>query len=288
MQRTAFVKTLAGPKRSNENENQDSCISIQINEMQLVVVADGHGSSPHNRSDMGSKFACESVVEIVREYFESLPEKIIDPENLKDFWEKQAFQMIKAKWNEKVENHIAESIREGVPELSNKNQCSYQLGKYGWGTKYGTTLICCMVYDDGVAIGQVGDGMAVVVGQNVHFPLVEDKNELNDTTNLTDSLCSPRNSEKFRCFNNKSLPKLVAVFTDGVDNAFISSDEIEEYFLELKNELPQKSLHEIERDVESLCKDCSENSNDDTTIGIIINDLNLDITDGSKDIGHNR
>ena len=45
---------------------QDYCLAKEVNgKFTIIVVADGHGGAAYIKSDIGSKFACEVLLEIV-------------------------------------------------------------------------------------------------------------------------------------------------------------------------------------------------------------------------------
>lgn len=216
--------------RSHEENGtvcQDSSGHTINSEYAICVVADGHGSKKHFRSDMGSKFAIKSTMEATSEYmsdfdsfteaFKSCPNKILD----------MMKKNIISRWNDKIAEHLQNNpITEKEKSPFTKDEFeNIKMESY-----YGTTLIVavmCKNYSFGL---QIGDGSLVVINEigEVEMPIIDDETH---PANVTASMCNSNAIELFDSFYTFTRPTALLVSTDGLYTSFASRGGFEEYNL---------------------------------------------------------
>lgn len=191
----------------------------------IAVVADGHGSKKHFRSDVGSRLAVEATLAAVNDYYQDagLFEECIeeDPKKVIRKLEKN----IISRWNTAVKQHFdAAPI---TPE-EKKPFTDEQISGMRRESIYGTTLVACIIGREFTFGIQIGDGSLVVIDEDAEadMPIVEDDSM---PANLTASMC---NSGAIDLFNSFFMPdKALAVFvsTDGLYTSFRSSEDFLDY-----------------------------------------------------------
>ena len=179
---------------------QDSSGCLQTDRFTLVVVSDGHGSSPHFRSDKGSELAVEATKEVVWESIEHadfMGQMKEDPEGSMH----HLCNAVIALWRSKVEDHIQNN-----PLIPSEEEIVREKGLEGSDPvkRYGATLIACVLSDDIVFGFQIGDGDLVIVHDpdGPIRPIPEDEGCF---LNRTTSICGSDASMNFRSFT--TLPR---------------------------------------------------------------------------------
>lgn len=166
-------------------------VEQQSEDRLILAVADGHGGTPHSRSDIGARYACEAAVEILK-----------DPDVV---WA-DITERIKELFDLKVQAHLAESPLTEAEEV--------WVNGFDASIAYGTTLICCCITPEGVYRAQIGDGeIHVLTTMGAFLPgLREDENCVGF---FTSSLVGPTAVKKFRWAYDEVSAAVVAMYTDG-------------------------------------------------------------------------
>ena len=265
-----FGKSVRGHEhRLSGLPNQDA-FRIYIgkdNNPVIIALADGHGSPVHFRSEVGSKMAVDTAVDIlssVRETDIKVPNKI-----------SKYPALITREWNSRVlldhENKKFSSDELGALYDEVKNESFVDYVRLDPKIGYGTTLIVVASYGDFMLYLQIGDGDILVVDDtgNVRKPL---RNDVQYSRYQTKSLCSQGASDDFRIAvekNNRANSVLVLASTDGYSNSFKSYQEFLKVgiaYLDLIRILGCDFLENILEDL--LCKTSSQGSGDDITVGL--------------------
>lgn len=191
----------------------------------IAVVADGHGSKKHFRSDVGSKLAVEATINAVHDFYSDaeLFEKCLE-EAPKVIIRKLEKNII-TRWNASVKKHFdANPVTDAEKEPFTEEEFTAIRRE----SIYGTTLIACIIGREFTFGIQIGDGSLVVIDEDAEadMPIIED-----DSTpaNLTASMC---NSGAIDLFNSFFMPdKALAVFvsTDGLYTSFKSTEDFLDY-----------------------------------------------------------
>ncbi|MDR1119983.1 MAG: protein phosphatase 2C domain-containing protein [Dysgonamonadaceae bacterium] len=198
----------------------------------VAVVCDGHGGDPYFRSDRGSTYGVEVVLNAIYEFMQgkaAFLKKLYSTDNdiIKEELSSQAIQQLIKNiiycWSERVRNDLYENpfTEDELKDLPDKYLIKY--GTEGINDKfsaYGTTLIA-IIYAPEFWFGiRIGDGRCVSISKDGS---IEDPIPWNEKCflNTTVSLCDEKAFENFRyCFHTDNFPVAIYVGTDGVDDSF--------------------------------------------------------------------
>lgn len=243
---------------------QDSSGCFVADQFGIAVVSDGHGSTKHFRSDVGSRLAVEITTGLLKKYMDRPDFKeqfLLHP----DFILEQMKKQILMKWREAVEAYHEENPLS--EEEQGKLKALRSQGKrLSTAVIYGSTVLAA-VMADGFSYGMVlGDGGFVVLdgGGELSVP-VEDKNS---HANYTSSLCNTDAIHYFEHWYTKEKPSALFVSTDGLYKSFASKEDFLRYHGLLSHllddaDLTMKSLHN------NFKKRTREGSGDDISIAIV-------------------
>jgi hypothetical protein len=269
---------------------QDFAASKYGERYAVAVVADGHGSSSHFRSDVGSRLAVETAMNAIHAFMHECAAKSKvnkwknNIERIKadpDKFLRQLENNILYEWNRKVEHDFREHPFT-EDELSKLNDADRQRVEHpDYRVKvYGTTLIAVVVYPPYFWFGfHIGDGKCVAMYDDGAFeqPIPwDDKCFLNVTT----SMCDRNAVENFRhCFRPDKnalaepvrFPVGLFVGTDGVDDSFGDDDRLHGFYRELMRQFrengSQKAVQEIQSSLPIIS---ARGSQDDISVAGII------------------
>jgi serine/threonine protein phosphatase PrpC len=270
----SLALSLEGPKRADPEENQDACLACSADQLgiHLVAVADGHGSSPHDRSDIGSQKAVDCVDTVIRDWLlenSSALTNISRFVEFKEWWEDSFFSILHESWIKEIDRDIEEQVRENKPTFPSPSSASGS-AMDDLRIKYGTTLLVTLSCGSVVAFGQVGDGLTIVSGgQKVNFPLVKPGEDLDDTRNATDSLCNEQPSAVFKAIKGTKPPRLVVLCTDGIDDGFVSISSVKKWILDISRSEYLDDREQLRSKLKEFLRSVSSNSGDDATVGVI-------------------
>lgn len=218
---------------------QDSSAHKITDRYAIAVVADGHGSKKHFRSNIGSQCAVEATIETIERFYEDAEafEQNL-PKNHKMIIRNIERQIIAA-WNTKIMKHLEEhpvTVVEKKPftqdEFDNINPESY----------YGTTLIAA-VAGIGFTFGvQIGDGSFVAIMEDGEAIMPMEYEEANPA-NVTASMCNANAASMFESFYIDDR-KMIALFssTDGLYTSFGSEYDFKDYHVILASQVNSPSL----------------------------------------------
>ncbi len=230
----------------------------------VAVVADGHGSKKHFRSNIGSKCATEAAIETIREYFKDPDEFDRTIKNDHDRIIRGIEKQIIYSWNRKILGHLKEN------PVTNKERTKFEYNEFDeipYESYYGTTLVCavaCRGYTFGF---QIGDGSLVAVFEDGETSMIMDYEESNPA-NITSSMCNANAITMFDHFyvDSKKLLAII-VSTDGLYTSFGSDNDFLDYHTiiagqlvdvdallpSLKNNLVKRSHFGTEDDISVSC-----------------------------------
>jgi len=205
---------------------QDSSAHKITDRYAIAVVADGHGSKKHFRSNVGSKFAVEATIEAIDTYFEDYDSFVANfPKNHRMIIRNIQKQAI-LNWNVKVTEHLnANPVTEDEKKpFSEEEFADIQPESY-----YGTTLIAGVAAEDFTFGIQIGDGSLVAIFEDGEAVMPMEYNEA-APANVTASMCNSNAAGYFSGFyvDNK---KLIAMYasTDGLYTSFGSEYDFLDY-----------------------------------------------------------
>lgn len=242
---------------------QDSSGHSSYGDYSIISVADGHGGEKYIHSDLGSKFAVESSIEVLSEFMRCENDVKHLSKSFNDtICEIQ--QKILEKWSIKV--------KESDATLSATDAQSTIDGDFHWNRieeKYGTTLIAAVMTDRYSFGFQIGDGDCLVVDRygNVKKPIPEDPNCF---FNITTSMCQNDALSSFRSFYVDEPMSMISISTDGYSSSFETEQSFERNTLAILSAIRDESFwNRLEHNVK---KRASSNRMDDVSIALAFRD----------------
>lgn len=242
---------------------QDSSGHYVTDSFGIAVVADGHGSAKHFRSDVGSKLAVRITMGLLKNYMARKDFKeqfLLHPEFILQQMEKQ----ILMKWREAVEvyheeNPLTEEEEKKLEALERRPRTA---------VLYGSTVLAAVVAKE-FSYGMVlGDGGFVVLdgGGNIFIP-IEDKNS---HANYTSSLCNTDAIHFFEHWYTEEPPEALFVSTDGLFKSFACEEDFLRYHGLLAHMLtdPGRTERSLRKNFEKRTR---EGSGDDISIAMVYN-----------------
>ena len=178
-----FTKTEIGHSHINSGKRcQDFSASYSDEERTIVTACDGHGGNVYIRSHLGSKFASNAVIDVLRDiertaFYKAKKEAVIENIRLN----------ILCRWNSLVEGNLSKNpIRTSeVSELTEAEILSLRKNPI---KAYGTTLNAAMILGTKLICVSIGDGGCFLVKSGIVIPaFTEDEDE--PVANITYSLC---------------------------------------------------------------------------------------------------
>lgn len=246
---------------------QDSS-AYQVGERYAVaVVADGHGSKKHFRSNIGSKAAVEAVLETVGRFYEQ-PEEFEKnfPANHKSIMINMEKQVISI-WNSKVMQHLKEN------PVTAAEKAAFEPGEFEQispESYYGTTLIAAVAGVDFTFGFQIGDGSLVAVFEDGEASMLMDYEESNPA-NITASMCNANAASMFDHFYVEHKP-IFALFvsTDGLYTSFGCDDDFLAYHTIIASQLSDIKVFETAV-IKNLKKRSQHGTEDDVSLSCVYN-----------------
>lgn len=225
----SFAETSIGYSHIKaETECEDSSGAYSDENMNICVVADGHGSKQYFRTKKGSSFAVEAAISNIKR-FVTITDKSELFENTDEHFKNLAKNILKS-WNELVscdyaENPFSEEELYGIPE---KYKIKYE-NPENVNHAYGTTLIAFVVtknYSFGL---QLGDGKCVILNSDRKYiqPIPWDDN---CQMNVTTSICDKNALQEFRFYISDKLPIAAFCGTDGIDDSYTGDDDLTAFY----------------------------------------------------------
>ena len=215
---------------------QDSSAHYAAEHYSAAVVADGHGSKKHFRSNIGSEIAVNCTLNVIKRFYAD-PEEFNRefPKNHKRILRNIERQII-SDWNNKVNEH---HILNPVTEEEKSQFTPEEFAEISIESYYGTTLVAAVISKDFTFGFQIGDGSLIAVFEDGFASMILDYEESNPA-NITASMC---NSNAISMFNNYYIDdkKMGAVFvsTDGLYTSFGSDLEFLNYHTIIADQLSE-------------------------------------------------
>lgn len=211
---------LGGSHQSVGLPCQDSAVSEDMGWARILVVADGHGSRRHFRSERGSRFACMAALNEIRTLLEGLPTgsppSSPDLNLLKlrilDRWQRKVLEDAAAEpWTD-------EELADAATRMNEDEILRLKNGSMPY-VPYGSTLIAGFATDDFWVGLQIGDGFLVTMDEKGNYLWPMPESQVNEG-NRTASLCMSAPMQEFRhCLGTNPITGLT-VCTDGIEKAF--------------------------------------------------------------------
>lgn len=228
-----------------------------------AAIADGHGSSLHPKSEIGSRLAVQSAVGTAIDFLENEDTQCHSLEKIGE----HIIDSIIKKWRVEILNL---NLLERGEKTTNKREESEEIPQDEI-LLYGTTLAFVFPYQDVLLVGSIGDSDGFWRSQSGLVRSLDlFKNNDDGIGEETHSLCLP-NAKRF--FRFEALPSInggtLLLATDGVKKS-LSNEESLNNILDYYHDLASNKYDLLESDlIEQLHELTREGSGDDCTVVII-------------------
>lgn len=259
-----FTKTAIGYSHIRAGKVcQDYSACYHDDKRTIVTACDGHGGEIYVRSDRGSRFASEAIVNVFKRV-----EKPALYRADREKTEKRLRLEILCEWNALVDRDLShKSISKR--ETAGLNEDKIFRLKSDPQVAYGTTLNGAMIFGNKLICVSLGDGGCFVFKRGEVFPVFDDNSDEN-VANLTYSMCQ---ADAFDHLSVKiidlSAADGVIVFTDGLINPYRS---LENFGDALVRPVVSKLIAGKTAEISDFITDMGEKIGigDDVSVGIIL------------------
>lgn len=200
MKFSVFSRSVVGYKNEIKDKvSQDYLKFENIKNGIICAIADGHSGDFFINSHKGSKFACDSAIEVLKKYENE------DKNRMKSLLEDKSLQVeICNHWRALVEQDMKKSL----PMVFKYNHF-----------KYGTTLLIVMIKDDYIIFMKLGDGDILIKEDNNMKKALPSYKK-----NIVDSLAEEKAYDKmiFKIIDYEKNMSNVIIYSDGFENSFVS------------------------------------------------------------------
>lgn len=249
---------------------EDYSATYSDDKVSIIVISDGHGDKNCFRSDRGARFACETAINLCRQFqritnhidditqcdFESL---IISLESdIADAWKEKVLADAKAHPFSTEEMLVASKNAQEVYRSGQRLEKAY-----------GCTLIFAMITANYWFSIQIGDGKSIAAYKDGVFvePVPADENCLG---NWSTSLCNSNAKDFFRHYYSKVKPIAAFVSSDGVEESFDQAG-LYNLFYSVAYWLKEEGFDTAITKIEGLLPQISEGgSGDDVSVAIMV------------------
>jgi hypothetical protein len=259
-------------KGAAKKYSQDRCTARHVTEGRAVVlaVADGHGSAPHFRSDLGARWAVEEFAVCAQEFVAAAVRYDDEAEQYDDkgpWWNALAElraearrlpQLVAHRWYERATLHDCNSPAHGSPQQAPKGPDL---------TAYGTTLVGAVLTRRLLVCWQLGDGDVVVLDAagTPYTPLYTGP----DLGDETDSLCAPESWHRARCHwqpLTSEGPSGVLLSTDGLSKSFTDHQGFLDFAAGVQGRAHELGMPAVRSRLTEWLSHAAQYSGDDTTL----------------------
>jgi serine/threonine protein phosphatase PrpC len=235
-----------------DKPNQDAWGFVQTTACTCLAVADGHGSDKHYHSDIGSRLAVISALDLLQLF----AEQPFNERHIKQSAEYLARKLVQA-W------------RSAVDKVDNQQTPSDE--RY---SVYGTTLLACLLTDNYALYLQIGDGdmLTLTASGAVHRPLAKNQQFIaNETYSLGSEDALYRVDISLDFFERCESPALVFLATDGYANSFADEFGLCQAVQDFQTQIATHGKAIIQSCLGEWLHETSElGSGDDVTVAIVV------------------
>jgi serine/threonine protein phosphatase PrpC len=256
----------------------------------ILAVSDGHGSAKSFRSDRGSRFAVETAIKVIQEFFLSSQSSDLNFSALKDAAQRLLPPRLVNEWRKAVNKDLGLSENDEEKSTNKPNftdeekqilvhkdgEAAWQAVENNYFLAYGATVLAVLVTEFFIVYIQLGDGDILEVDSkgNTTRPLERDPNLI---ANETTSLCMNKAWNEFQVHiklypqgTPKEIPALILVSTDGYSNSFSTDEGFFKIGQDYRQMFKSNLTEEVRQKLEGFLQETSEKgSGDDITLGMI-------------------
>lgn len=244
---------------------QDSSAHFADENYAVAVVADGHGSKKHFRSNIGSQLAVESTLATIKKFYENPEEFDCNFPKNHNMVIKNIQKQIISRWNVAVLKHFNDNP---VTPQEKDDFTPEEFAKIPVESYYGTTLVAAVASKEFTFGFQIGDGSVIGVFEDGSTAMLIDYEESNPA-NITSSICNANAASMFDSFyiNDKKILALY-VSTDGLYTSFGSDDDFLDYHTIITSKLSE-SIDFESSVIKNLKKRSNYGTQDDISLSCI-------------------
>lgn len=246
---------------------QDSSGFYCDDTISIAVVADGHGSQKHFRSDIGSKIAVDIAIKSIKDFMidENSFTKAI--KNNSDKVLTRVESNIVYNWNNSINEHYNNNpvCENEISEISQRD-----LQQLSIESIYGSTLIIAVMTNSYWFGIQIGDGNCVCLYQNGEAKILI-PNDDRLVANFTTSLCDNDAIHNFRHYYSNVMPIALLVSTDGLSGSFFDENTFLSFNRRIISQMSNYDFT-LESLKQHLHKRSKEGSYDDISIAAVYKD----------------
>ena len=242
---------------------QDFSASYKDNERIIITCCDGHGGAQYVRSQIGSKLASDSVLNV----FKILNNPFFLEADKNALVEKIKL-LILCEYNKLIERElkrrpIRKSELEGLPEDQ------IDTLRFNPAKAYGTTLSGALVYRNKLVVVSIGDTETLGIKKGELVRIFDNSDD--PAGNITYSMCQEDAYQYLRVdiLNIKDFDGIL-LCTDGLSSPYQSYENFTKSFVRpmVRNVVNTKSLIRVEEDVEKIATDLGVG--DDVSLSFIL------------------
>ena len=185
---------------------QDSSAAERYHDAVIAVVADGHGSRRHFRSDRGSAIACCVTIESIRMFLdEEFQDAPFDENRMACLKQRVCDEWIRAVRRDYEENPWTKEELEEEKAILTPEQFANLSDGTDAPVAYGSTLCAVFACDDRWAAVQLGDGCFCLINSSGVYDWPMPESQVNEG-NRTASLCMHDPMRDFRHCSGSGRP----------------------------------------------------------------------------------
>jgi serine/threonine protein phosphatase PrpC len=231
-----FKAIAQGDSHKEKNLSCQDAVSCEVFKVGgIAIVADGHGSEKHFRSDRGSRIAVDVAYKAIIEFSQIMAKEKKNKDEEKRRYadnsrrEEQLHQLegyIISQWRKEVLSDFKKTPLTKTEKAVCADNNINSVEENSRVRMYGTTLIASMIQESFWFVIQIGDGKCVILDANGNpqFPVPEDENLGGGKTT---SLCDTNALENFRHGFGFDTIQGITVASDGVTDSFVPEKYLE-------------------------------------------------------------
>ncbi|MBC5666294.1 protein phosphatase 2C domain-containing protein [Dorea sp. NSJ-36] len=255
----------------NAKPCQDNKKIVKISdEIIIVAVADGHGSSKCPRSDRGSLIAVNTFCDVMKNYLQSYEADKEGMENLITFLNREGemrfAQDICEEWQARVKQSFYKDKAEDLIDEENNIKWPAVFSLYG------TTLLGMLITNRFVFSFQIGDGDISLVSKKEVAPLVQPEKFLGTETHSLSKMDAWRKAvTAVRRRDGESRPPYMYMLsTDGFANSYTSDAEYQKTCRDYLDMLEEHGVKTVQSNLKNWLAETSElGCGDDITVVMV-------------------
>ena len=167
-----FTKTNIGYSHLKENKPcQDYSACYHDEERTIITACDGHGGKTYIRSNVGSRYASNAIMNV----FQGVDKSLFYRYTKQEICDKLRLQIL-CEWNALVERHLSGKSFSKRELIGLDEEQVFKL-KQNPARAYGTTLQGAMIFGNKLICISLGDGGVFLVRKGGLFPAFEEDEE---------------------------------------------------------------------------------------------------------------